>query len=58
MDSELTVTPDSDTTYTCTVTDPLGNKADPKTADLKVFGTLILTVQCAFVIIKLRFELL
>ncbi|KAL5251233.1 hypothetical protein ACHWQZ_G016815 [Mnemiopsis leidyi] len=37
MDSELTVTPDSDTTYTCTVTDPLGNKADPKTANLKVF---------------------
>ena len=38
MNSELTVTPDSDTTYTCSVTDPLGNKADPKTAKLNVFG--------------------
>ena len=39
MNSELTVTPSSDTTYTCRVTDPLGNKADPKTAKLNVFGT-------------------
>ena len=38
MNSELTVTPDSDTTYTCSVTDPLGNNADPKTAKLNVFG--------------------
>ena len=37
--SELTVgAPKTDTSYTCTVSDPLGTASDPMTVELNVFG--------------------